>query len=147
MNSKFQEYEQLEDELWIQESKQDEQIHIKRAKDILNYLNSIGVDKIETNNYWFHFEYKGLYVDFVNQTNRLCGEIQKPKRLMSQSEIKDFDIRFKYQEYGKLNKYYYHKYNFEGDHIKDIKSIIEIVDNKEKEIIEKIKGIKIELKK
>ena len=35
-------------------------------------------EDIHTSGYWFHFHYKGLFIDFVKQTGRLCVEMYRP---------------------------------------------------------------------
>lgn len=44
----------------------------KEAEKIESLITIAGGTNFETNNYWFHFTYKGSYVDFVNQTDRIC---------------------------------------------------------------------------
>ena len=86
-----------------------------------------------------------MWVDFVNQFGRLCGFVHKPYSSMFGSEVKEFERRMyksgEYREKDSIlkNDYYYVDFNFEVDHITAIKNIIQLVDDKEKEIIEKIK--------
>jgi len=52
-------------------------------------LHEIKKSDVKTNNYYFHFDYNSLYVDFVNQNERLCGEIyRKPRNEKEENYIR-----------------------------------------------------------
>lgn len=64
-------------------------IQEEQKKQILAVLAKAGVQpyEVQTNGYWFHFTHKGMYVDFVNQTERLCGQVYRLPRNDEEKEV------------------------------------------------------------
>ena len=154
MVNKFQEYKELKSESEEKEREENRVREKAEAVDILSYIKGIGVNNAVTNNFWFKFEYKGLDIEFHNRSDGLDGEIHRPFKNMTDSEIVAYKemIRATGGEY-RVNShifddnYPYVKFIFEGNHITAIKSIIQLVDDEEKEIIEKIKILNKQLKR
>ncbi|MDD5086306.1 MAG: hypothetical protein PHV16_00995 [Candidatus Nanoarchaeia archaeon] len=82
----------IEDEI----TKQEEVIKPVEGKIILKTLSLHGIKKqdIESNGYWFHFDYNSYFVGFVNQSERLCGEMyRKPKNKEEEKHMKEIERR------------------------------------------------------
>ena len=60
-----------------------------QKKEILAVLARVGVPPsgVRTNGYWFEFSYKGMRVNFVNQENRLCGEVYRAPLNREEEEV------------------------------------------------------------
>tara|TARA_Y100000310_G_C20646794_1_gene797109 strand:+ start:380 stop:889 length:510 start_codon:yes stop_codon:yes gene_type:complete len=106
----------------MRDKKQQKYIEKKNLKqeaqkqEIFSILSKYGIEKedVHTNGYWFQFEYNDLHVNFVNQTERLCGEmyrspvnsdeqrcVRDARMIMHEgrSEFKEFQREFDYRSF------------------------------------------------
>lgn len=92
---------------------------------------------IHTNGYSFKFSYRGLIVNFVNQTERLCGEIHRPP--INKDEREDLE-RFAFiagtDEYLEFQK----KFNFRhfvisGSPLEALSRVMELAELPLEEVI------------
>lgn len=134
---------QKEKEESNREWREKEKIEEIKAKEILSVLSAeYSITKVNTNNYWFSFNYNRLLIHFVNQTDRLCGEMYNPPlnkdeeeclrdghRIMSDNKYKDGRGQFQ-------REFNYRSFIFCGDMYKTVKNVVKLAQLPIEKVIE-----------
>lgn len=76
---KWKKRKEEEKEINNRRQAREKKIEEAQTKEILSVLSQHGIQEKEVsiNSYWFHFIYSPLYINFVNQNERLCGEMYR----------------------------------------------------------------------
>ena len=59
----------------------------EETKNMVRVIKSFGGKNINTNGYWFNFIKDGVYVFFVNQKHRICGEMYREPKSDKEREM------------------------------------------------------------
>ena len=119
----WKEYKEKQEREFKERQKIDKYKENIRKDIITHYLkNVLGVSEFNTNGYWYHFCYKGYYIDFVDQEERICGEMFiKPETKEEWEMIRElssimYSIQFSYPYLARkiINAYDYDSFVFEG---------------------------------
>ncbi len=106
------------------------------TKIILKTLSLYGIKKsdVKTNNYWFHFDCNSLYVNFVNQNERLCGKIyRKPRNKKEENYIRSIDTACYFNKHFSEDKEVlnlgYKKFKENSEEEKNLKLVVQFYED------------------
>jgi hypothetical protein len=114
----------------------DEKRKNEEKEKILELLKNEGVpdEKVETNGYSFQLTYKGMSIVFVNQEDRLCGEMYKTPRTDEERKMLEEAHMMIYEDKGFAqaikSEYYYEDFIFAGNPVRRVKNILKLAESK-----------------
>lgn len=124
---------QEESEEWEEKRKrQIEEEKMQKEQIIFALTTEYGIPKetIRTNGYWFDFSYRGLMVNFVNQTNRFCGEIHRPPANEDEREcLRDSSFIMHTDEYPEFQKEFnFRHFVINGSPLEALRQVMELAE-------------------
>ena len=134
--AKYRAIKNREEEEHKKEREKSEKKQNEEKERILELLKDKGVpnEKVETNGYWFHFTYKGMFIDFVNQESRLCGVMYKtPHTDEERQMLKDAEIMISEDEdfaKGIRSEYNYEDFIWNGNPVDIVEKVLELAESK-----------------